>query len=276
MGCWHLSFPAKGRYPPFPNEHSRRAAVRKLVRVAGKEMALFCIVDDHLHIVVWCCSHRRAVLIGRSIVRATHPLTAAQLCPPHVKPVETRAHLERLVRYHLEQVVHHGLQGADPALWSGSCFQDMVGARAIDGLELRIAQVLPRFRLQQAFEYVGLPPVPLVALDDRTVRAAGATRIVHAAASALAVGDALAGRHAPVVLAKRAAVQTGTWVGISTAEMAWALRTTTQTIRRLKMPPIKPRVLRAVRLRLALEHTRASSPMRLPARTDRPHDAAWR
>jgi hypothetical protein len=245
----------------FPDEDRRRAAVRKLVQVAGKEIVLFCIADQQLRAVVLCQSDRRAGLIGRSILRATRSLAAALLGSPDIEPVESRAHLERLVRHHLEQMVRRDVvaPNADPALWSGSCFQDMVGARVIEGLELQTARMLPRFRLQRAYEHVGLPPVLLTPLDDHRVRAVGTVRIIAAAAAAVAAPARLENRSATTVLARRAAVQTASSVGIPTTELAWALRTTLQTVRRLKIPPVDERVLRAVRMRLALENARALS-----------------
>jgi hypothetical protein len=88
------------------------------------------------------------------------PLAAAPVEPARVREVDTRAHLEWLVRYVLTQGPHHGVAG-HPALASGSCFQDLVAARRVDGLRLRIAEALPRLRRRTLYEAVGLPAVGL-------------------------------------------------------------------------------------------------------------------
>lgn len=109
---------------------------------------LFCIVDDHLHVVLLCEAQQAGVL-SRELLLALRPLTGPNLAPAFVRPVEGRGHLEWLVRYVLEQPTKHGLPG-HPALWPGSCFPDLVGARRLPGLSLRLrlSEALPRFRLR--------------------------------------------------------------------------------------------------------------------------------
>jgi hypothetical protein len=252
MQCWHLTFSAEGRFPPFPSESRRRLAIRKLVQVAGNELVLFSIVDEHIHLVV-CCSRQRAGLIGRSVLRTLNPISDVPLELGDLREVEGRGHLERLVRYHLRQVLHHDVPGADPALWSGSCFQDMVNARVIEGLQLRLWEALPRFRLRVAYQHVGLPQRPIEPLDDAGVRAAGATRIVSATSAALAVNERLDGAAAPELSGRRAAVQLAHVTGLELGEVAWALDVTIRTVRRLIEPDVAEPITRAVRIRLALE-----------------------
>ncbi len=86
--------------------------------------------------------------IGRtrtSLVQVLRPLVAGKLAPPHARPVESRRHLSRLVPYVVGQTEHHRLP-AQPALWSGSCFQDLVEAWCIGGARLRLWDLLPRER----------------------------------------------------------------------------------------------------------------------------------
>jgi hypothetical protein len=252
MQCWHLTFSADSRFPPFPSESRRRLAIRKLVQVAGNEMVLFCVVDEHIHLVV-CCSRQRAGLIGRSVLRALNPISDVPLELGDLREVQGRSHLERLVRYHLRQVLHHDVPGADPALWSGSCFQDMVNARVIEGLQLRLWEALPRLRLRVAYQHVGLPQKPIEPLDDAGVRAAGATRIVSATSAALAANERLDGDGAAEVLGRKAAVQLTRVTGMQMGEIAWALDVTTRAVRRLLEPDVAEPITRAVRIRLALE-----------------------
>jgi hypothetical protein len=175
MALWHLTLASDGRLPLFPTEAERRLGLLALVRVALHELVLFCIVDDHLHAVLLAALERIGQL--RSALSR-----ALGLAGSSVKQVESRSHMQWLVRYLVTQPAHHKLCD-HPALWSGSCFQDLVGARALDGLRLRLAEALPRLRLEELCEMAGLGwrvPVPV---DDQAVRAAGAPRLAAAAAA---------------------------------------------------------------------------------------------
>ena len=69
-----------------------------------------------------------------SLALGLQPLAAAPMAPAHVSPVNDRGHLASLVRYVLDQTTHHELQNvAHPALWRGSSFADIVGARIRPG-----------------------------------------------------------------------------------------------------------------------------------------------
>ena len=260
MKLWHLTFPARKRFTLFPDEDRLRLAVRELARIAGDETLLFCLVDDHAHVVV-SCGLARAKVIKRALRRAWKSVAAVPLADPDLRPVADRGHLFTLVRYHLRQLIHHGVQGTDPALWSGSCFQEMIGARVIDGLRLPLWTALPRFRMRLAYEYVDLPQQRLDPLDDEQTRAAGASRIAAAAGAALALPVDYRGKSPVVVAAKRSAVQTAHQAGIPTSEIAWALGVSESTARRLRQQPVDPRIARALRIRLALENARAIHPL---------------
>lgn len=255
---WHLTLSAEGRHALFPSEERRRAAVRALSRVAADRLLLFCVVDDHVHLVVQG-ERAAAGLLARALSRSLQPISAGGLQPAHIREVSGRSHLEGLVRYLLTQPARHGLD-VRPALWSGSCFADLVGARHVaPGLGARLSEALPRYRLRAAYAAVGLPEAPLVPATDAELRAAGATALVRAAGSVLAVGPALLGKAAPVVLARRAAVILASTAGIHTEEIAWALGQPPRSVRRLAEVPVPPAVLAALRLRLALEAAAAAS-----------------
>jgi hypothetical protein len=155
MEIWHLRFSSAGRHPLFPEEGTRRAAVRTLAGHAGRWLVTFGMADDHLHVVV-ACSRERAGKLSRAIVLGLRPLSGMRFEPSFIKPVESRAHLQRLVSYTIEQPAKHGL-ATPPALWSGSCFPDIVGARIIDSMRLRLCDVLPRYRPRDAWRAAGLP-----------------------------------------------------------------------------------------------------------------------
>ncbi len=58
MRSFHLTVSAVGRHVWFPTKHARRAAVRALGRVAGAWITLVALVDDHVHVVVFCEEER--------------------------------------------------------------------------------------------------------------------------------------------------------------------------------------------------------------------------
>ena len=66
MQLWHLTYSSRTRHALFPSEQLRRAALRRLLQVVAAEVVLFCLVDDHLHLVL-CCDEARAALLGRSV-----------------------------------------------------------------------------------------------------------------------------------------------------------------------------------------------------------------
>jgi hypothetical protein len=160
--------------------------------------------------------------------------------------------MEKLVTYLLGQPKRHDI-ATHPALWTGSCFQDIAGARVIEGMRLQLDVVLPRFRIQTAYEATGLPPKEIKPVNDSTIRAAGATRLVSAAGAALAVGPPLVGKTALLVRARHAVAQIARKVGIPHGEVAWALGITERAARRLLDLPIEKEKLHAIRMRLALE-----------------------
>lgn len=251
MRSWHLTFAAAGRHPLFPLEAARRAAVRALGRVAGDAVVLFALVDDHVHVVLFC-EEAHVGRLARAILLALRRLAAAAIEPAHVRPVRDRSHLEWLVGYLLGQPEHHGLS-EHPALTTGSCWPDLVGARRVPGLTLPLLRALPRFRLRDACRHVGLPEVELRPVSLDVVRAAGAVRLAETVASALAVGPGLEGNAPPVVEARAAIVQLGTAAGIHLAELAHALGVGPDAARKMGARPPDEGVLRAARTALALE-----------------------
>ncbi len=250
---WHLTWASDGRATLFPEEATRLAAVRALARVAGDWAMLFAIVDDHVHLAL-ACDRKEAGRVARNGLVALRKLAAAPLEPAHIRAVENRAHARWLVTYLLEQPKKHGLP-AHPALWSGSCFPDLAGARTVPGFSLgtRLAEALPRFRLREAYAAVGLPPTELTPVDGDRIRRLGADRLCRAAAAVLAETFPLLGKRAPATLARAAACHLGRGAGIPTSELTHVLAITPQAALRLAGREIDPDLLTAITLRLALE-----------------------
>ena len=252
MPVFHLTFATDGRLPLFPAEAPRLAALHAIGRVVGDRVLLFCLVDDHAHVALEADPARVGAL-ARGALLALRPL-ARQVEPAHVRTVESRSHLEWLVRYVLRQPIKHGMSG-HPALWSGSCFPDLVGARVVPGLEPvpRLMAALPRFRLREAFAHVGLPREELLPVDDDGIRDLGALPLARAAAFATASPLPLVGKHAATTRARAATCRLAREVGIATRDVTRVLSITPQAAGRLARKEPDPRLLRAVRLRLALE-----------------------
>lgn len=271
MSLWHLTWSSRGRLRLLPDESGQRAAVRTLLRLGGDGLLLFSIVDDHVHAVVEADSGAQ---VARSLRMGLQPLTQAPVDPAHVRPVEDRGHLSWLVRYLLRQVDKHGL-AEHPALWSGSCFQDLVGTRAVlPELAARLAGQLPRLRQRDLFELVGLDPAPLEPATADQLRAAGAARLVAASAFTLAVGPDLSGRDVPTVAARRLAASLSQLAGTPNSELAWALGCSDRTARRLLSQPAPDAHVLAARRRVALEDRVATRP-RPPLMVEEPDTLDW-
>ncbi len=249
MAVAHISLSSVNRMPLFPTEGARRRAIHALARVVGGIAALFCIVDDHVHVVG--AGDVFPGMVARGLHASLAVRAQAPVNRPHVKPVEDRSHLMNLVRYLLLQTDHHELD-AHPATWSGSAFQDLVGARMVPGMKAPLWRLLPRLRRSDLFEIVGLNP-DLAPLENDRVRSLGAWRITSAAASAHAAPPNLKGNSPASVAARRAAVHLASASGLSVDEMVWALAMTKAGVRRLRRRPVDAAALRATRLRLALE-----------------------
>ncbi len=156
-----------------------------------------------------------------------------------------------LVRYCLTQSAHHGLPD-DPAIATGSCFPDLIGARRLPGLTLRVTTALPRFRLRDAYEAVGLAS-PLSPAGDAELRALGGTRLAELVSATLCTGPGFAGNHADVVRGRRVAAHLAQAVGLRPRDLALPLGITETAAARLSSRSVEKADLGAVRVRVALE-----------------------
>jgi len=250
MTYWHIRLSSENRLPLFESEARRRRALCVMVRVLAGCLVLFCVVDDHAHVVI-VCPEELLARIRSSLWQSLAPIVDQPLAPSYVKRVENRHHLERLVRYFLEQTDHHGLS-ENPALYSGSCYQDLIGARIIDGWQPRLFTALPRWREEDLHRIVGLPADRLAPASDDAVRAAGAPRVAFAAAMSNAADPSLRGNAASTVLARTVAAHVGAAAGIAREEMSWPLDITPRALRRMEARPVTAEQTRAARLCIAL------------------------
>jgi len=251
MANYHVTIAVRGRQALARSEAERRDIVRNVARVGREGLLAFGLVDDHFHAAVrgeaagWCAEGLRRAL-------AAHRRDL-ELKRPHIEPVGSRAYLGWLVRYVILQPRKHGL-GASAALWTGSCFQDLVGARMLSGFCLApLRNELPRLRLQHLFEELGLGSAPLVPAGDRELGRVGPARLAELSAGAYAVGPALNGRAAPVVAARALAVHAARVAGLPISSLTRFLGVGPRAIRELARRAVPPRAVSTLRRRLALE-----------------------
>jgi hypothetical protein len=251
MSIHHVTISTVGRLALARSETERRALVRAFAWTGRERLLMFDLVDDHVHAGI---RGERPRLIARDLRRALlAKRPGLRLDPPHLKLVDSRDYLRGLVTYLLTQATKHDL-GVPDATWTGSCFQDLAGVRLLRGYSMGpLRAELPRLKLRELFQDVGLEQAPLRPASDDQLRAAGATRVVDLAAGVFCVGPRLAGRSAPVVAARVLASTLGVKLGFSRAQLAPLLAATPQAVGRLAKRALDPAALRALRLRFDLE-----------------------
>jgi hypothetical protein len=224
--------------------------VRAVVRTLGATCPLFCVADDHAHAVVTCAPEQVGRLAG-SLVQALAFVSTQPLASAYVGEVRTRAHLQSLVAYVLDQTTHHALTTADhPALWEGSSFRDLVGARLIEGFRLvTLREMLPRLTRREVWGAVGLEPVEPA--GDAALAAVGAVALADAARACLAVAD-LRGLEPQVLAARRVVAHLAELGGARRATIAQALGVSLRAVQRARLRPEDAPLERAVRLEVAL------------------------
>ncbi len=255
MEFFHLTLASDGRMPLFAHENERRAGVRALVKTASDKLALFSLADDHAHAVL---KGRRAETghLGRALRAVLSRASGVPLDAARIRPVKSRSHAEWLVEYCANQTTKHGLPD-DPALYSGSCVQDLVGARRI--VDLCVPELVPRFRIEVLLRTLGLPPRPIAPVGKATIRRLGAARVVDAAACAVALVD-LSGRELSAAAARRVVVQLCDRAGIARREISHALALSARSVRLIASFDLDVPLARAVCVRLAMEELRAQRP----------------
>ncbi len=251
MRPWHLNISSVSRLALFPSPDHTREAVRKLVEILGDDLALFCVVDDHLHVVL-VCDERTLQPRVRALTRSVRALAAVEVNPTHVRRVEGRKHMQTLLDYVLRQPSKHDLL-VHPALWEGGCLPDLVGARRLPGLRLRIMEALPRATQADALCAVGLPEARLEPMDLHTVRTLGPARLLSAAAAATCSDPRLRSKRRGAADARRAACSLAKKAGITMSELAWQLGVTPRACRRMVAHPGAQGLEEVVLRRLALE-----------------------
>lgn len=231
-------------------------------------MILFNLTDQQWQVVVQA-EKRRVGWLRRSIRSVLRSATNRVLEPPWMQRVKSRSHMLWLLRTVLaESPVNtqpragpsqlQQIPTTHPALWCGSCFQDLAGARVVKGLGLQLWKVLPRLRLREVYEIVGLPPKKIQPATSEAIHAAGAKRLATAVAAALAADPALKGNKREEVTARRVVAHIANTAGISPAEVTWALGLHPRSVYAIVKQDVDRAAVRAACIRIALENTVAS------------------
>jgi hypothetical protein len=263
MPLFHLVHSTTGRTPLCLFDGDRLRAVRAIARVGGRRVLLFCVVDDHVHVVVHA-DRPDAGRLGRGLRMALRAISPeADIEAAFVRPVSSRAHLEHLAHdYIVKNPVKHGVSST-PALWSGSCFADLVGARLLPGFDpSAIVAWLPRFRPSQLYAAVGVDP-HLDLSVHRDLRTVSPATLAAAAAASIAATD-LSGRDPLAVAARRTGARLALDAGHPHAAVREAFHLPSRSLRRAA---VDGALVAAVRRRLALEE--AARPVSRPAPAER-------
>jgi hypothetical protein len=246
---YQLGLTSRTRLPLFPDAaRQRQAVVRLAAALGGKLVAFGLFAHGHLGALE---DEARIGLLRRTVRSVLQPIAALPIEPVWCEVVDSRKHLRSLLRYWICQLEHHGLPG-HPALWDGSCFLDLVGARRVPGLVLRCRELLPEVRVSELLSLVGLPATAVHPLDDARVRALGLPRIASAAAAALGLSS-LDGKTAASMAGKRLVMQMANTVELAAREARGVLGVCRSTGRRLASSLHDAELHRAVRTRLAIE-----------------------
>lgn len=258
MEHWHLTFAAPDRPTLLATDEELLDATRSLVRVTGRWAPLFCLVDEHGHTIVRG-SREHAGRVAGWLLQALSAHVRQPLEPARIWPVKGNSHLETLIGYVCDQASHHDLQlDCHPALWPGSCFQDLVGARILPGYQPELLrQALPRLTEARIWGALRLPVV--TPATDEALASAGPAAIATAALAAVG-HSAFESRTPPVVQARRATASLGRRLGWDTSTVARLIATSARSARRLATEPVDSRVEQAVRLQIALRQACLAHP----------------
>src|SRR6187549_1088159 len=102
MDATHITIASVDRAVLYPNDEALLDATRTLARVAGPDLLLFCVVDDHAHAVV-ALDRSGAGPLARRVAYALGTVFTVELAPSRFRPVDGRSHLVTLVDYVLNQ-----------------------------------------------------------------------------------------------------------------------------------------------------------------------------
>ncbi len=246
---YHLMFRLDDDRVIAPSDAARRTLARTVYRVsAGFKLLAFGAADTHLHVVA-LCDRRRAGQLAQAIACALRIALALPVpfFPVRIKALEDQHHMLSAFHYVLSQRNRHGIH-SDPFL-DASSLPELLGMRLLTcDCVKRVREHLPRVSRTDLLRHLGPPQLepgrftPTPSVEYQLLR--------DAAAGALGLAD-LSRRTSSTTLARRTLVQCTPGAG-GTGELAELIGRSPSQVRRLRQPPVPPRVAHALRLQLAL------------------------
>ncbi len=232
-----------------PSAREQRV-VAQVVLEKARDFSLlsFSVADTHLHLENTCGAREAAELARRIELSLGRRLSiAVGFSPAYLEPIRDQKHLQNLFTYILKQDQRHGLD-LDPYR-EASNLPDLLGMRLLGGYTTTLVrQLLPRINRKKLLEYLH---VPALQPGEEPLE------LVVPAAEATMARVGLDGRTRELVDVRRAVVQV---VGsrMAPSELAQMMGVDRRTITRLRAQPADARLVKAIRLQLAL---RASRPV---------------
>ena len=218
-GSWHFTCSSMDGGTIYSSESALREAVRALARFAPRELFAFNLTPGHDHLG-FDARRRDAGRCASAYHRWLLPRSEARLDRSFPTAIRNRQHLRSAARYIVTQAARELFDVEHPALWSGSCFLDLVGARHLPGFSLADSHGVDPSSFMQP---IGLPGPRLPELTADEVRDLGGARVAAAAAAAAAADPALRGKSVSTMRARRAAIDLALNVGTRVGEIAAAL-----------------------------------------------------
>jgi hypothetical protein len=236
-----------------PSAPLRRSLARSVYRTAEPFPLLgFGAADNHLHLAV-LGDRRTAGDLAHRVMCSLHWSLglAVTFFPVRYKPLESQHHLRSTFHYALNQRNRHGVQ-SDPYL-DASSLPELLGMRVLPTSAVGLVREhLPRTMRRNLLPHLGTDQLE-PAEDDHILTLMATDRhdlLRDAAAGAVGIG-ALTGNQPEVVAARAALVQVLARCS-PTRAIAEVVERHPTRVRQLRARPADQRLLRAVRLQLAL------------------------
>ena len=246
MDLWHVTIATVDRAPLHRSEEALLTLVRMVDRVIGHRLVLFCVADDHFHLVLE--GPQPAIAVAGLSCALTWGVSV-DIARPFLKQVADRAHLATLVGYVLAQPVEHGFGSV--ATWPGSCLADLVGARRLGRFGSGpLRSWLPRWRAREICR------VARIAVPQPVTDLAGCSLARIHRASRLALAAPVSGKSLPAVRARWVAAHLAREAGYGVAAIARELERHPAHVSAVLRKPVPEEVAEA-RIQLALLWTRS-------------------
>ena len=247
-GYWHYTCSSMSGRPMLVSIGDWRRAVRALHRSGPRRTFASNLTPTHDHLGVVGTRrevgprisgfHRSAPILCRESLDWSFPTL-----------IDSEPYLENTLHYIMSQAGADRFPVDHPALWVGSCFLDLIGARYLP--ESTLVTPLP-WDPEIVLPRLGLPDAPIAELSHDSLIALGAERIVNASFAAACASPCDRRREPARLRAMGAAAGLGRMLGLDARAVSEGLGISCDHVRRLARQA-EPRSIRATIRRLELE-----------------------